>query len=778
MSRLLSELAAPAESRSPATHGMPAAPDSEFQLGTYLAALRRRWLLLVLALVVCLAGGIIHFVITPKAYRATAQVQIERKSLTAATGEYNPWIEGFFGLEFYPTQYQLLKSRGLAERTVRNLRLWEDPDFFPAARELDKASSSKAKATAGDDLAMLGRLANRLRGGLDVNPVRDTQLVDISYTASTPALAAKIANGVVDSYIQMGISTRSSDASRASGFLETEISNLKQNIADKRAELQAYDAQRHNAGLESPGTQISSERLSQLNQDHTSAVNDRIAKKATLDRLNSTPDSQLVSLTASGSIGDLNKQLLTDQRQYDAMSKTYKPDWPQMVDLKSKIEQEKKDLDKLVADQANSIRASARSDYQAALSREQALAAELRRASSSTLEVQSAEIDYNTLQSEIQSLQKELDDKQQRLLSMGTSSRIDEAGGSNVRVIDRALVPGGPFRPSLRKDLTTSLGLGLLLGIGLIVLLEYFDRTIQTSEQLERVSQLPTLAVIPEVGDQGSSYGYSYGYGGGVRRKRSRSSGGIRRAVARAATSGSGEEVAVELLPHDHPRLAAAEAYRGLRTALLLSSAEELRTVTVTSANAGEGKSVTSTNLAIVMSQLGRRVLLVDADLRRPRLHKVFELSNRIGLVSHLAGGAELSDVLQETAVPNLFVLPSGPIPPNPSELLSSQRMRAAIESMRSMFDFIIFDSPPSLAVTDSTVLGVESDGVVLCFRAGKILREEAKNCCERLQLAGVRTLGTVLNRFRPKPGLGRGYQYYYQTYMESEKASATDSAA
>lgn len=776
MSRLLSELAAPAEHKRSAAQGMPSQPESEFQLETYLAALRRRWLLVVLAVSICVAGGVIHFVITPKAYRATAQVQIERKSLTAATGEYNPWIEGFFGLEFYPTQYQLLKSRGLAERTVRYLRLWEDPDFFPAARVLDKAGSSKAKVTAEDDLAMLGRLANRLRGGLDVDPVRDTQLVNISYTASTPALAAKIANGVVDSYIQMGISTRSSDATRASGFLETEIANLKQKIADKRSELQAYDAQRHEAGLESPGTQVSAERLSQLNGDHTSAVNDRIAKKATLDRLNSTPDRQLVNLSASGSLGDLNKQLLADQRQYDAMSKTYKPDWPQMVDLKSRIDQEKNDLEKLIANQADSIRNSARSDYQAALSREQALAAELRRASSSTLEVQSAEIDYNTLQSEIQSLQKELDDKQQRLVSMGTSSRVDEAGGSNVRVIDRALVPGGPFRPSLRKDLTTSIGLGLLLGIGLIVMLEYFDRTIQTSEHLERVTNLPTLAVIPEVGEQGAGYGYSYGYGGGGRRKRSRSSGGIRRAVTKTVIAG--EQVAVELLPHDHPRLAAAEAYRGLRTALLLSSADELRTLAVTSANAGEGKSVTSANLAIVMSQLGHRVLLVDADLRRPRLHKMFELSNRIGLVSHLAGGADLDDVMQETAVPNLFVVPSGPIPPNPSELLSSKRMRSAIESMRSMFDFVIFDSPPSLAVTDSTILGVELDGVVLCFRAGKILREEARGCCERLQLAGVRTLGTVLNRFRPKPGLGRGYQYYYQAYMEGENASATDSAA
>lgn len=742
------------------------APD-EFNLAPYLEILRRRWRIPAIVVALCLAAALFHYFTTPKSFLATARIQIERRSLTAAAGEFNPWLEGYWGMDFYPTQYELLRSRGLAERVVEQLRLWENRDFYPATRTLASADSGEP-ATAGADRAMLRSLASRLLGGLEIRPIRDTQLVNISYVAPTPELAADVANGFAEAYIAMGLSTRSAEAGRATEFLDEEIAGLRQQIDDKQAEIETYQRQLRRSGLENPATEVSSNRLAQLNADHTAAVNARIAASARLNRLLDTPDRQLVDLNA-GSIGALRNTMLEDERQYDANLKIYKPDWPAMVELRQKIENGRQELDQLIAEEADRIRAAARSEYHAALASEQALAGEIDRATSATLEVRSAATDYNTLVRELESLQAELAEKQQRRLTVGSASRLQQLGESNVRIIDEAVVPGGPFRPSLRRDFIFGLGLGVLFGLGLAYLVEYLDRTIKTSEQLERLLGLPVLAVIPDVSFRAAGYGY------GARGKEAGRTVWSR--IQRSRAHPDTDQASADLLPHRQPRHVASEAYRGLRTALLLSTAEELDTVAVTSARTEEGKSTTAVNLGVVLGQLGRRVVIVDADLRRPRLHRIFDAPNRVGLVSCLAGGADIGDVVQETDVPSVWLVPSGPIPPNPSELLASRRMDAVLAQLRERFDHVILDTPPVLAVTDSTVLGSRATGVVLCLRSGKVLREDARDCVDRLRLADVRVLGTVLNGFRPQVGYGRGYQRYYEAYLESDP-SAADSAA
>jgi len=233
----------------------------------------------------------------------------------------------------------------------------------------------------------------------------------------------------------------------------------------------------------------------------------------------------------------------------------------------------------------------------------------------------------------------------------------------------------------------------------------------------------------------------------------------------------------IELTPHERPRTLIAEGYRSLRTALLLSTASELKVMAVTSAMAGEGKTATAANLAIVLAQLGRRVVIVDCDLRKPRLHQVFRVSNRNGVVTHLTTHESESPFLP-TEVPNLWIVPSGPIPPNPSELLSSDRMRDWVRSLRSRFDYVVVDTPPVLAVTDAVIAGQMVDGVVLTLCAGKVTREEARQCRDRLRQAGIKVLGAVLNRFRsPSGGLSKRYKYY-EAYGAEEGASKAGSAA
>jgi capsular exopolysaccharide synthesis family protein len=413
--------------------------------------------------------------------------------------------------------------------------------------------------------------------------------------------------------------------------------------------------------------------------------------------------------------------------------------------------------------------------------------------------------EFNNLGTEIKTRRDLLDKLLRERSENEVQARLQDTRDSNVHVVDRAMVPGGPFYPSLRKDASYGLLFGLLLGVGTALLIEFLDRTIKTADEIERRIGLPTLAVIQDIDEAGKSYGYygryGYGYGEGygygaesLAAARVRPSQGARPPAGQGGAAGSeraegskgpggpggwrrksgaNPPTQIELVPHELPRTQISEAYRSLRTALLLSSARELKVVAVTSAAAGEGKTATATNLAIVLAQLGRPVLLVDADLRKPRLHQVFKISNQTGLVSHLTSAVDSDEIVHATTIPNLWITPSGPIAPNPSELLSSDRMFDWLRAARTRFEYIIVDTPPALAVTDATIVGVIADGVVLTLRSGKVTREEARLCRDRLRQADVRILGAVLNRYRSThAGLGKRYRAY-ESYVADETAAA-----
>ncbi|HSN89336.1 MAG TPA: polysaccharide biosynthesis tyrosine autokinase, partial [Thermoanaerobaculia bacterium] len=391
-------------------------------------------------------------------------------------------------------------------------------------------------------------------------------------------------------------------------------------------------------------------------------------------------------------------------------------------------------------------------------------------------------VEYTNLKVEIQTRRDLLDELMRKQSETEVAVRLQDTRESNVRIIDQALVPGGPSSPSLRKDLSYGVLLGLLLGVGCALLIEFLDRTVKSPEEVERRLSLATLATIQDLAEAGKLYGPGYGYGYGepppaeaLPRVRKAARVAARLEKKKGAATPSAQ---IELVPHERPRTLISEAYRSLRTALLLSSAREIKLVAVTSAMAGEGKTATAANLAVVLAQLGRQVLIVDCDLRKPRLHQVFHVSNRFGLVNQLTATADADSVFLPTEVPNLWVTPSGPIPPNPSELLSSDRMRDWLRAVRARFDYVVVDTPPALAVTDATIVGLLADGVVLTLRSGKVTRDEARLCLDKLRQAGIKVLGAVLNRHRPQAGLGKRYSYYESYGAEQSESKAGSGSA
>jgi len=751
---------------NPAIELLAEEPESEFNIAEYLGMLRRHWRLIAALALISFAGSIVHYSITPKEYMAQAMLQIERRSTVPVLSENNSW-DNYWNIEFYPTQYELLKSRGLAERVARNLDLANDPDWNPGAAANRAAGR---KPTAADDLATLGGLAESLRGGLTVEPIRNTSLVNISYRSRNPDFAARAANAFTEAFIDMGIEDRYASTGKASSFLGSQIETLKTEIQDKENQLQAF-SRRSDIVAVDPASNDVLQRLEALNGDFMTAKKTRIEKEALYHEVTSSPKDTVADSLSGGVVSGLRTDQLRLEREYETKLKTYKPDWPAMVALKAEIDKGQQHLNTVIEEMASKAKSNALAEYQTAQRQEQSLAGEVARIKGEAINQSSAAVEYTNLKSEVETRRQLMDELLKKQSETEVSARLQGTRDSNIRIIDHALVPGGPFRPSLRQDLTYGLVFGLLFGIGLAFLIEFLDRTIKTPEEIERRLKLPTLAVVPDITESGRAYGYGYSYGRTEARAK-------RKKTDALPAVPTGEQI--ELVPHERPRTPISEVYRSLRTALLLSTADELKVIAVTSATAGEGKTATASNLAVVLSQLGRRVLIVDADLRKPRMHQVFRVSNRNGLVNQLTGAVDPDSVFVSTHVPNLWLVPSGPIPPNPSELLSSDRMREWLAAVRKRFDYVIIDTPPALAVTDATIAGALADGVVLTFRAGKVTREDAKDCAERLRLAGLKVLGVVLNRHRSEAArYGRKMRYYesYGSY-ESEPLAVGDAVS
>lgn len=754
----------------------PSEQEPELHLLDWFDVVKRRKRLLFVTFAVVLAASLLLYATTPKSFKATTMIQIERRVASPVKMDEAMMYDSYLDAQsFYPTQLKILQSRGLAERVVKNLRLAEDPVFNPnRSRLLTLGQSSKGNPQ--DDEKLVADLAEKLLGGLSVDLVRDTRLVQLSYVAPTAELAARIANGVAAAYVDLGVELRGETVGKASSFLASQIEALKQEIADKEARLQAYSRSTDIVVLD-PSSNVVMQRLQDLNKAYMAAMANRIDKEARYQELTSSPKEATADAVSGGLVTQLRSDLLKLQRDYASKLSTYKPDWPAMQDLKAQIEKAQQNLDGVVEDTVGKAVETAKADYQTALRREQSLADELARQKADAMQQNSAAVEYNNLKLEVSTRRDLLNDLLRRRSETEMASRLQGSGESNVSVVDRALVPESAFRPSLPRNLGLGIVLGLGLGLGAVFGAEYLDRTLKTPEDVERVLGLPMLAMIPDVSTaKGGRYGYRYGRYGYYS-----SYYGYGRKKAKPPTppkDAAGDETSIELVCASHPRLAVSEAYRSLRTAVLLSTASSLQTVLVTSAAVGEGKTATAGNLAVVLAQLGRHVLLIDCDLRKPRQHSVFKVPNRAGVVSYLTGQAEPAEVFVRTAVANLYVAPSGPIPPDPAELLSSDRMREFMTLARQRFDYIVIDSPPVLPVTDASILSALVDGVVMCLGAGQVLRDDARAAQERLMMVEAKILGAVLNRFRleERGRYSKNYYRHYEHYLQdSESGEASE---
>jgi len=443
------------------------------------------------------------------------------------------------------------------------------------------------------------------------------------------------------------------------------------------------------------------------------------------------------------------RQVAALEREQADLSKHFKPEWPALARVNSKLEQARSRLAQETTQLATSARQAAETAYRAAVGRERNLTVLYQAQKKAALKLSTDSIEYTNLRGAIAKKRETLDQLLKRQSEIALSSHMHDTRQSNIRIIDRARVPELVYRPNKKLNLLLGLLAGLGLGIGLAFLIEHLDNSIKSADEIRRLAGFTVIGMIPEM-----------------------RAGGPR--PVRKDAPMHPADVQPDLVTHHAPRSPLAEAYKELRTSTLLASPDEPpRSILVTSCLPQEGKTQTSLNLAIALAQTGRRVLLVDTDLRRPRLHAALGIVNDFGVSTYLSGNARVEDLLRETIVPNLTALTSGPIPPNPSELLGSRKFVALARDFAETerFDHLIFDSPPLLSVADPVIIAAVLDGTILVVQSGKTPRDAVIRGAGKLRHDSVKVLGAVLNSISEDEH-GYYYHYHYRYHRDDQSES------
>ena len=712
-------------------------PSVHDRIREYASVVWKHRRLILVCVTLALITAALYSVLSEPTYLAVTILSVDRDPGTPLDSNWRPQLYAAMDPDFLPTQAKLMTSREIAERVARKLNLIDNPDL----NSPKSASSGSPEPTPPVERRVL-QMAHWVQGSVDVEQVKGTNLLALSCEGPTPRLSASVANAVAEAYIQWNLEAKTEMSERASQFFTDQVRDLKKELEGLEQQLLAYGRQKDIISVD-PATNVTLQKLESLNHDYASAVAERVAKEAKYHEVETAKPDTIADTLSGGLISGLRADNLKLERDYADKLSIFKPEWPAMQQLKAQIDKGNEHIDTVVKETVEKAREAAKSDYLTALRREENLNVVLGSQKTEAMTLNSNAVEYNHLRTEVEAKRSMLDSMLKRQSEITAMASLGGAGEANVRVVDRALPPVRRYRPSYLRSIVLGLFGGGMIGVGISFLLSFLDRSLRTPEQVEHALGLPSLGVIPAAGATGKGYGYRR-----LRRKNKEE-------------PGEAPPESIELLPHTHARSRIAERYRDLRTALLLSRAGGIKSIVVTSCVPREGKTATAVNLAIVLGQLGKQVLIVDADLHRPRLHEIFRVPNRTGLVSILAGNVDPARAIIKTDIPEVSVIPAGPASPNPSGLLSSEAMSRFLSLAQLNFDFVILDTPPIVPVADALVLGNQTDGVVLCVKGGETPREQVARVRDKLYRSNVRVLGVVINALpEEKSGYADPYGY------------------
>jgi len=762
--------------------------DAEFSeaprhLRDYLSVLHRHRGLAIACFGVTVGLTILVTLLTPRLYTASTRLQVARQSpiqlrldgnvLRLADGDR----DANAALTFVSAQVAALQSRDLAERVIREhglatneaflhprprlrglLALGEALPRLVRPRGLESAPAGYSERETASRAPAGPALIDRYMRYLKVEEIRGTDIVEVRFTTPDPALSALLTAAHTQAYLDSNEEARRGNDVTAQEFLGRQLEEARKQVEGAEAALSRFAVERPSVAVNEEQKTVG-QRITDLSSQLTKAEGARVALQTRYEFLTrKAPGDLLASFLDRPGIQKLHLALLDLRAERAGLDGRLGPNHPQSQELRRQQAEIEEQLRAEVTQEVEAVR----SRYDAARLAEEELRRKLDRLGAKAIELRDLGTRYQLLKNNVETAHALHASLLKQRMETGVNA---ELVASNVRVIERAEVPFRPSKPNVPLNLTLGVLAGLMLGVGAAFSCEYFDQSVKSTQDVEDLLLLPTLATIPNF-EQARRATVR---GAHVRRLPTSSDGNG------AARNGNGTTDALDgqsdLVLLREPWSQVAEAFRSLRTAVLFTArGAPPKVVVVTSAVAAEGKTVGSLNLATALAEAGSRVLLLEADLRHPRCHRTLGVDAARGLASVLAGQEELESVIHSLEAPRLSFIPAGAVPPNPAELMSSARMREIVASLRSRYDFVIIDTPPVLPVTDAVVLAREADAVVLVVRGHGTPSGLVREARDRLLMTGAPLLGVVVNDV----DLNWGDLYLYENYYQPPAPEAS----
>lgn len=711
-------------------YGAYAARQPAFDFRYIVATIRANLLLIAAIIAGAVAIGVIGTMLVTPRYTATATIQINEQTAPVLSREQEDQQQ--FATYFDPertlkTQVEILKSRALAERVVQKLKLAGNAEFLKAL-EIEPLPAGTSPKVAADMATGL------VAGNLAVAPPVDSRVVAISWTSTDPRMSALIANTYAEEFIQADLQRKFDSSAYARNFVADQLTQTKQRLEESEKALNAYSRDAglirtrdalgggsEKEGSKSEGASVTTSSLMQVNEAANQATARRIAAEGEWKAISGTPLMASRQVLANEAVNTLMTEKAKVQAELQQERARHLEDYPT---VKSK-EQQLAVLEQQIQQAANNVRSGIRAEYLAAVQTEQQLAAQVGRLKGDTLTEQDRTVQYALLAREADTNRQVYDGLLQRYKQLNASAGISL---SNISIVDRADVPKGPSSPNLMRNLLAALLLGTLLAGMIVFFKDQFDDSIRIPEDVETKLSLALLGVVPR------------------------------------SESESPRDALLD------PKSPISEAYNSLRGSLLFSTSQGLpHIMLVTSAQPSEGKTTSAMAIAASFARMSRKVLLIDADLRRPSLHKAIGYGNDRGLSSLLTSHDALTSAVLPSGQDGLAYMPSGPIPPSPTELVSTPRMEEILQQAAAGFDVVIIDSPPILGLADAPTLSALVDGVVFIVEADRSRRGALKMALRRLRAMRPILLGAVLTKFDPLKAGNRYSEYYGYEYYHYE---------
>ncbi len=709
--------------------------------------MKRKRIVLIFFISVVITVSVLTLMMTPL-YKSRVVIRIDKDSpdpLSAAGSR------GERDAGYYATQYEILKSEVLSEKVIKKLNLDKNRDFIPAESGLSKmltavespvngalsylsailAPANPAKATSyvkdtDTEKEIPVYVIKYLIGGLEVLPVKNSELVEVSFISQNPEISTMVANAVAEAYIEYDLDSRIAATEQAKEFLTKQIEIARNKLEDSEKKLNDYASKNKIIFFDNEKQGVNLKKFSDITSALSAATTERMQKEALLRELHESGSENPV-IVNTPLIQDLMRQQATLESEYSNLSKTFTSDYPKMQNLEKQI----KSIARKIEREKSSVLKSLESDYKASLKKEGTFKAAFQQQQNNVLDFQDRAAQYSTLKREAD-VNKELHNGLLQKLNEVSVAAMSKS--TSIQVVDKARYPTSPCKPNKPKNILLAIVFGLVGGIGLAFSLEYFDNTIRDVHDIDKKVHIPTLGMIPLQEQTDSSRGL--------------------------------------MIAHSKDINAFTEAFRSIGVHLLSASAKLPRAILVTSASEKEGKTTVCASTAVALSESVGNGIIIDADLRKPRLHDVFDLDNSAGLSTVLSGkiGFDGMDdsIIRPTSIKGLSIMTSGPIPPNPSELLLSARIKDLIEALGAKFNFVIIDSVPLMGMPESVYLSKIVDGTILVVRGGGTSKDALTEATRIFNNVDAKILGVVLNGTNGRD-LKYGPYSYYSSYFKGQ---------